>query len=231
MPTGIYKRKPFSKKHIKNMSLSWTQKRKRKCSKLMKNRIISKKTREIFRKNWTGKNNPMFGKHYKMSQDQKDKIGNAQKGFKNHQWRGGKVKRICKICKKEFYVKPSTIKHTGAICCSNKCSGFWKLKHRKLGSTSIEIAIEKELKKQCISYIPQAIVENVALVDFLLPNKIIVQCDGIYWHNKPIVKLRDKKQDKIMISYGYKIFRFTDIEINKSPQDCIRRIYGKFLQI
>jgi very-short-patch-repair endonuclease len=173
----------------------------------------------------------MYGKHFKMSKEHKRKIGEAQIGPKNHNWRGGKIKRICKVCKKSFYVKPSVIKYSGALFCSHHYRGIYTIKHKKTQNTSIEIAMENELKKQYIPYLPQAPIKNIALVDFLLPNKIIVQCDGIYWHNKPNVKQRDKKQDNILTSYGYKIFRFTDIEIEKSPQKCLEKIYGKFLSL
>lgn len=227
MPTGIYKRKPFTKKHKKNLSLSWTNERRLQCIKFMKNRPIKKSTLKKLKLFQCGKNNPMYGKHFKMSKEHKRKIGEAQLGSKNHMWRGGKIKRICKICKGIFYVKPSRIKWTGAHCCSPKCNGFWVMKHKKSRKTDIEIAIENELKRQYIPYLYQAPIENIALVDFLLPNKIIIQCDGIYWHNKPNVKQRDKKQDIILTSYGYKIFRFTDIEINKSTQKCLEKIYGK----
>ncbi len=68
----------------------------------------------------------------------------------------------------------------------------------KKKDTSIEIAIEQELKKQNIPYMKQAPIEGIALVDFLLPNKIIIQCDGNYWHNLPANKNRDINQDFIL---------------------------------
>jgi len=44
-----------------------------------------------------------------------DKIGKQ-----SNQWKGGKVKRICQSCQKEFWIYPSNLKKGGKFC-SNKC--------------------------------------------------------------------------------------------------------------
>jgi len=94
----------------------------------------------------------------------------------------------------------------------------------KRKDTSIELKIEQELKNQSIPYMKQAPVEKIALVDFLLPNKIIIQCDGDYWHNLPKVKKRDMNQDFGFWFKGYKIFRFSESEIKKSARKCILKM-------
>ncbi len=46
-------------------------------------------------------------------------------GSKNWAWKGGPVKRDCKVCKKEFWVKRNIInRKNGGIYCSNKCLGI-----------------------------------------------------------------------------------------------------------
>jgi hypothetical protein len=47
----------------------------------------------------------------------------------NPNWRGGKKKRICMICKNEFLIKPSVIKKGSGMFCSNKCAGIWMSKN------------------------------------------------------------------------------------------------------
>jgi very-short-patch-repair endonuclease len=37
-------------------------------------------------------------------------------------------------------------------------------------------------------------------------------------------KQRDATKDLFFKMYGYKIFRFTDKEINKSPKNCINKV-------
>jgi endogenous inhibitor of DNA gyrase (YacG/DUF329 family) len=92
----------------------------------------------------------------------------------------------CTICGKPYYRSLSRIrKGNGSKCCSMKCLSIYALTKTKRINTSIEIAMEKILIKNNVSYIKQFPIENIAVVDFLLPGKIIIQCDGDYWHNLP----------------------------------------------
>lgn len=94
----------------------------------------------------------------------------------------------------------------------------------KRKDTSIEIAIERELIKQHIPYMKQVPLEGITVVDFLLPNRIVIYCDGNYWHNKLNIKNRDLNQDFILTFKGYKVFRFWEKDIKKSAKRCIKKI-------
>lgn len=148
-------------------------------------------------------------------------------GIKSAHWKGGisKYKKIvkCSWCNKKFKRITNHIKKINF--CSSQCRIFYIYKNlMKRKDTSIELKMEKVLQKFRINYSKQVPIEKLAIVDFLLPNKIIIQCDGNYWHNLPKMKARDIKQDNILNSKGYKIYRFTETEINKSPIRCIRKV-------
>jgi len=105
--------------------------------------------------------------------------------------------------------------------------------NRKFKETSIELKIETELKKRGIIYQKQVPLCKIAIVDFYLPNdKIVIQCDGCYYHNCPVhypknhinARSRDLGQNFILESNGLKIYRFWEHEINKSSVECINRI-------
>jgi len=96
--------------------------------------------------------------------------------------------------------------------------------------TSIEIAIEKELKKNNISYKKQVHIKNVGIVDFFIPEaNLIVECDGDYWHNLSDMKKRDLNKDFASQFLGYKTLRFWEHEINKSPEKCMKKILKEIL--
>lgn len=136
-----------------------------------------------------------------------------------------RLKRNCQLCKKEFSIKPSVIKRGNrGIFCSQKCQGIWTKKNMPNKETSIEKAIEVSLKKYDIPYIKQCLIGNITVADFLIPDKIVVQCDGDYWHSPKINKGKDAKQDTILNSEGYRIFRFSETEIKESPDKCILKI-------
>lgn len=158
-----------------------------------------------------GKKNGNYGHH--LSKEAKEKIRKAQTK--------GKIKIICKTCGKEREVYPSKIKTGGGKFCSLSCTAIWTVKHMKKKDTAIEIAIEHELIQRHIPYLKQAPVEGIALVDFLLSNKIIIQCDGDYWHSKGLNKGKDIAQDTVLYFKGYTIFRFWEKDIKKSAKKCI----------
>ncbi|MFH1585238.1 MAG: NUMOD3 domain-containing DNA-binding protein [archaeon] len=168
---------------------------------------------------------PNLGKTFSEETKKKLRDNHADVRKQNHPgWKGGEAKIICKVCGNEKYVPVNKIKKGGGKFCSQRCFGLWIVKHMKRENTSIEIAIEKELIKRNIPYLKQAPIEGIALVDFLLSNKIIIQCDGDYWHSKKLNRGRDIAQDTVLYFKGYKVFRFWEKDIKKSPAKCINKI-------
>lgn len=91
--------------------------------------------------------------------------------------------------------------------------------------TSIELKMENGLKRNNIYYQKHVPLCNITVPDFYLPEyKAVIYVDGDYWHSLPNVKNRDKKQNSILKQNGYRALRFWGHEINKSVDDCIRRI-------
>lgn len=96
------------------------------------------------------------------------------------------------------------------------------------GKTSIECAIEKELERAGELFVDQyTFFEGKTVADFFIPSKkIVIYCDGDYWHKKEKVAARDKTQNELLEQNGYKVFRFTESDIRRSPAECVARIYN-----
>jgi very-short-patch-repair endonuclease len=128
------------------------------------------------------------------------------------------VARICKNCKKKFLLPRWEINKGKGTFCSRKC--FCQFQ----GETSIEILIRKELEKANINF-KQEIRIGKFCIDFLILNKkIVIECDGEYWHSGRRAELRDKRKDKFLKSRGYCIYRFSESEIKASAEDCVKRV-------
>lgn len=216
MPTGIYKR--TEKNKGKNNGNWKGGKIKRYC--LLCNKELEKFPSRI-----------KEGKGKFCSHKCKD-IWQSQNiiGKNSYNWKGGKIKRTCKTCNKEFLAFPRDIKNGFGIYCSHRCRSINTIKHMKTKDTSIELIIEQELIKNKIPYMKQVPIEGIALVDFLLPNKIIIQCDGDWWHRKEYNKGKDISQDTVLTFKGYKVFRFWEKDINKSSEKCIEKVL-KYMEV
>ena len=71
------------------------------------------------------------GKGKIVTEETRKKQSRMRKGNKNANWRGGKIKCICKVCGKEFHVDPYKIKEGHGIFCSLKCYGVYETKTLK----------------------------------------------------------------------------------------------------
>ena len=64
---------------------------------------------------------------------------------------------------------------------------------------------------------------NICQPDIMFPEeKIIIQCDGDYWHDYPNGLDRDHNQDEILKENGWKVIRFWEHEIN-NIEECLYR--------
>ncbi len=107
--------------------------------------------------------------------------------------------------------------------------------------TSIEIAMAKALLKEKILFVKQFNIDNKFSCDFALPQyKIIIECDGDYWHANPKIYnqknidkrqamnlKRDKFKDLYLTKKGWVVLRFFESDINKDISKCIRKIKSK----
>lgn len=182
----------------------------------------------------TGLKPTFLGKHH--TEEAKRKISEKQKGKivkpfsiehrrkMSESKKGERIPRIetlCATCQKKIFRLPSKLKKDRNFC-SYKCQGIWAKKNMKQRDTSIEIIIENTLKKQNIPYLKQVPILGIAIVDFLLSNRIIVQCDGDYWHKNR--KDKDIAQDVLLNFKGYTVIRLTEKEINTSINKCLKKI-------
>ena len=104
--------------------------------------------------------------------------------------------------------------------------------------TKIELSLARELLKEGILFVKQYNVGNRFSCDFAIPShKIIIECDGDYWHANPQLYNRtnlDKRQlknikrdlfkDKYLRENGWIVIRFFESEIKSNIKRCINKI-------
>jgi very-short-patch-repair endonuclease len=145
-----------------------------------------------------------------------------------------RIERSCTTCGKIFYVTPYTIKKGWGKYCSISCSTIWKHRYNYNKRTKIELKLEDVLKRYGIKYEAQKVIpEGRTVADFYIPEqRLVIYADGTYWHkskraNERGVPKRDATQDLLLGLHGYNVFRFSEEDINKSPESCIDRVVNK----
>jgi very-short-patch-repair endonuclease len=131
------------------------------------------------------------------------------------------IKIKCKTCGIDMITSRKTRKF-----CSKHCVGVWHKSHSSNKETKIEIKIRQELTKRGIAFNQNHPVPSCrTIVDFFIEPNVCIYADGIYWHNIPKVKDRDKRQNVALNASGYIVYRFKEADIHKSVSGCINKVW------
>lgn len=141
----------------------------------------------------------------------------SQPGELNGNWTGGNVKITCDNCGKIRYLKKSSHRK---LILNGMC---WNCYKKLQPKSSIEISVAEELTRRGINFKEQVLYHRMFL-DFLLPNKIVIECDGEYWHTIPENEKRDRKKDALLKKEGYTLIRLTEKEIKSDVESCVENV-------
>ncbi len=98
-----------------------------------------------------------------------------------------------------------------------------KPKGPKYVGTSIEIAIRRALDLLGVVYEYDIQISRYQIDIYVPLYKLIVECDGTYWHGRPEQVERDKRKDAWLTNLGYKVVRLGESEIRNDPVSAARR--------
>lgn len=139
-----------------------------------------------------------------------------------------RVKRNCQWCGKEFQATPGQIGRGRGIFCSTVCRLTYL--HQEIlphfpSPTSIELAMRRALLSQGWIFLEQCPLLSRYVVDFCLPLfRIVIECDGDYWHSRIEIREHDAHRDHLLVRAGWMVLRFSGSEIREDIEACIRTI-------
>lgn len=91
--------------------------------------------------------------------------------------------------------------------------------------TGIELKMKAILESRNILFQHPYKFNDKFLCDFSLPEyKIIIECDGDYWHNREDIKKRDYAKNQYITTCNWTILRFWEHEINGNLDHCLNKI-------
>ncbi len=91
--------------------------------------------------------------------------------------------------------------------------------------TAIETKLYKALETRKVPFSRQQVVDGFYVVDALIPGaKIIVECDGEYWHSLRGREEADRRRQRYLESRGYLVLRFPEAAIHADADGCATRV-------
>lgn len=90
--------------------------------------------------------------------------------------------------------------------------------------TSIERRITREMTRQGLHFVVHQRFGYYTADIYLPDHRVVVECDGDYWHNLPGRREHDAKRDAWFARRGIRTFRLAEHEINRSAARCVERI-------
>ena len=96
--------------------------------------------------------------------------------------------------------------------------------------TAIETAVYGELERRGVTFVKQQVIDGLWVADALIPGaKIVIECDGTYWHSQPEMEKRDRRKDAYLRSRGYKVMRFPEDAIHADVAGCVQRVVDQLI--
>ncbi len=91
--------------------------------------------------------------------------------------------------------------------------------------TTPESLLYAELERRRIPFMKQQPIDGLYVVDALVPGaKIVIECDGDYWHAQPKLQERYKRKDSYLKNRGYLVLRFWESELMASVAACVDKL-------
>lgn len=100
-----------------------------------------------------------------------------------------------------------------------------RLQYSMPRATSIEEMVYGELERRGVTFVKQQVIDGLWVADALIPGaRVVIECDGEYWHSRPGMQERDRKKDRYLVSRGYKVLRFPEAAIRADVRSCVQRV-------
>lgn len=133
------------------------------------------------------------------------------------------VTRKCEHCGSEFQTRPAKIAMGEGRFCSRRCVGAYSVALQGGRRSSIELMVETELEKRGIPFEAQKSFRWWT-VDFYVPHlRLVIECDGDYWHSRPTQVAKDAKKDDWLSRHGERVVRLPEHQIRADPAAALDR--------
>lgn len=128
-----------------------------------------------------------------------------------------KLKRVPHLEKTKIKISESLLGHKVNIQTRQKIKQARAKQIFPLKDTSIEVKIQNYLKMLGIDFLTHQHIKDIEhgyQCDILIPSmKLVIECDGDYWHKYPIGNEIDHIRTSELLQKGFKVLRLWEHEI------------------
>lgn len=128
------------------------------------------------------------------------------------------VSLVCMNCRKPFQLPRSDFNRGRGKFCSYGCF------IRYTGPSTLEEKMRKILQKTGVEFEREYKFGRFRADFFIKKLKLVIECDGEYWHMREIQKDRDRRKDRYLKELGYKILRLSGHTILGSSNEELKHI-------
>jgi len=131
------------------------------------------------------------------------------------------VSSVCRKCSKKFKLPRSDWNRGRGNFCTYRCYLTYR------GPSTLEEKMERVLNSLKIKF-EREIKFKRFHVDFLIDKlKLVIECDGEYWHLMPKIQDRDRRKEMYLQSLGYRVLRFSGRQIINLPEISLASVVKK----
>lgn len=137
----------------------------------------------------------------------------------------------CHRCDEKMYIIPSSYYASRKIYNSETCTHLRPIIPQQEQNTYIELFVQRILDEHNINYIKQYKIGDIR-VDFFIPDKkIVIECNGVYWHSDYFKTPAEHAQRKSFINHnGYQMITIWEDWVVRQP-DNVRNVLLSKLDI
>lgn len=142
-------------------------------------------------------------------------------GEENPNWRHGKrifdTPARCELCGDAFLTSKGQLEKGWGKYCSRTCHMIDIRMNQSKSWTSIEKLVYRFLlSKYGLGFIPQYHIKGYGIADFYNPDlRIIVECQGEYWHKLSRMRERDRMKRQFASDAGYQLIELWERDIKE----------------
>lgn len=125
------------------------------------------------------------------------------------------VSSVCRKCGKKFELPRGDLNRGRGNFCTHRCYLIYR------GPSTLEEKMERALDLVDIKYQREVKFKRFH-ADFLLEDtKLIIECDGEFWHMAPKIRDRDVRKEEYLRSLGYRVLRFSGRQITNMSETAL----------